>query len=635
MAELSRDSQQVLLAFGCYLIGVMIFGVISHRFITRSNFVKDYFVGGRGLGAWVLALTVAATAVSGGTFMGFPSLIYSNGWIMALWIASYMMVPLTAMALMGKRLNQVARISGAVTVPDVFRDRFNSPSLGLLCTSLILLFLTFNLVAQFKAGGLVLKEALSLPPPPATLQEAKVVGDKVVLKFESDGRVEEVKTPLPSKDAAFVSAKTDDERRVVNVLFQMKDKEVGKQIRFPSRKVDIPVFGWRIDQGYLFGLLLFAFTVIAYTTYGGFWAVTWTDVFEGLVMLFGIFLLAILAIRAVPGNAETGSTGLTAATEHLAKQDPSLVFGPGPGYFLTLGLAFSYFLMWSVTSPGQSSGMVRLMSFKDTPSLKKAMVLVAFYYVITYMAMLVIFICARAIFPTEYLRDMGSEGEPDSIMPAMARKVAPSPFLAGLLLAAPYAAIMSTVAAFLLLISSSLVRDLYQRAFHPKASQRRLKILAYLVTAVVGIVVMIASMNPPGFLQYIIVFTGAGQGASFLFPMLFALYWKRTTRQGALAGMLGGFLTLIGLYVLGWIDNRTQGDPSHWAQQIFSWIPGWGDKRSDNFAPLALFGAEPVAWGLGISFLLTFFVSRWTKPDANQAAKYFPDDSTPKPTVVG
>lgn len=628
MADLSHDSQQVLLAFGCYLIGVMAFGVISHRFISRSNFVKDYFVGGRGLGAWVLALTVAATAISGGTFMGFPSLIYTNGWIMALWIASYMMVPLTAMAMMGKRLNQVARISGAVTVPDVFRDRFNSPAIGLLSTSLILLFLTFNLVAQFKAGGLVLKEALSLPPPPATLLETKVTGDRLVLKFDSQGRTEEIKTPLPSKEAEFISAVANDDRRVVDVRFRMDGKDVPRQIRFPARKIDIPVFGWRIEQGYLFGLLLFAFTVIAYTTYGGFWAVTWTDVFEGLVMLAGVLLLAILAIRAVPDNPDTGSTGLSAATESLARQDQSLVFGPGPGYFLTLGLAFSYFLMWSVTSPGQSGGLVRLMSFKDSQSLRKAMVLVAFYYVVTYLALIIIFVCARAIFPTEYLRDMGSEGEPDSIMPAMARKVAPSPFVAGLLLAAPYAAIMSTVAAFLLLISSSLVRDLYQRAFRPKASQRTLKTLSYLVTAIVGIVVMIGAMNPPGFLQYIIVFTGAGQGCSFLFPMLFALYWKRTTRQGAFAGMLGGFVTLVGLYALGWIDNRTQGDAANWAQQIFAWIPGWGEKRSDNFAPLALGGVEPVAWGLGVSFLLTYFVSRWTRQDESQANRYFPSPAS-------
>ena len=76
------------------------------------------------------------TAISGGSFTGFPALIYTYGWVLALWIASYMVVPMTAMVWLGKRLNQVAGpVSGAVTVPDVFRDRFASPALGLVAPS--------------------------------------------------------------------------------------------------------------------------------------------------------------------------------------------------------------------------------------------------------------------------------------------------------------------------------------------------------------------------------------------------------------------------------------------------------------------------------------------------------------------
>src|SRR4051794_40429754 len=167
--DLSQDSQQVVLVFVCYLIGVMLLGIFSHRYLTRGSFVKEYFLGNRGLGSWVLALTVAATAISGGTFMGFPSLIYTNGWIMALWICAYMVSPLMTMAMLGKHINQVARISGSVTVPDVFRDRFQSPVLGVTATLLILIFLVFNLIAQFKAGGLVMKEAMRLPPSTAEL----------------------------------------------------------------------------------------------------------------------------------------------------------------------------------------------------------------------------------------------------------------------------------------------------------------------------------------------------------------------------------------------------------------------------------------------------------------------------------
>src|SRR5262245_9380328 len=127
--ELSSESAQVLVAFALYLVGVAALGVFAHRYMTKGSFVKEYFLGNRGLGPWVLALTIAATAISGGTFMGFPSLIYSKGWVMALWICSYMVVPLTAMVWLGKRMNQVARIGGSVYLPVVFRDSLQSPAL--------------------------------------------------------------------------------------------------------------------------------------------------------------------------------------------------------------------------------------------------------------------------------------------------------------------------------------------------------------------------------------------------------------------------------------------------------------------------------------------------------------------------
>ena len=534
---LTSESIMVLLAFIGYLASVTILGILSHRLVKKGNFVKNYFVGGRQLGAWVLALSVAGTAISGGSFTGFPSLIYTNGWVMALWIASYMVVPLTAMALMGKRLNQVARVSGSVTVPDVFRDRFNSPTLGLVATLLIFGFLVFNMIGQFKSGGMVLRTALGLP----------------------------------------------------------------------RHELNIPILGGVIDKGYLIGLFVFAFTVIAYTTYGGFWAVTWTDVLEGIVKIVGVTMLAILAVRAVSDVAVDGRvlSGLSAATERLRQQDSSLVEGPGPASFLPLSMAFSFFLMWSLSSAGQPSGMVRLMSFRDSQSLRKAMIVVCGYYVITYSCLVVIFICARAIFPTEFLKSHG--GIPDSVMPEMARRLAPHPIVAGLLLASPYAAVMSAVAAFLLMISSSLVRDIYQRSINPKVSAKTMKAVSYLVTTLVGVGVMIAALKPPDFLQYLIVFTGTGQSCSFLFPMLCCLYWKRATKRGVLAGMLGGGLTVLALYLIGWTCG--------------------GEGRHDPFAPYYLFGFDPLVWGLSISLIMCVCFTYLTRFDPAQAGRYFPTDS--------
>jgi SSS family solute:Na+ symporter/sodium/pantothenate symporter len=636
--ELSAESGPVLAAFGCYLLGVALLGVFSHRYLSRGSFVKEYFLGNRGLGAWVLALTVAATAISGGTFMGFPSLIYSNGWIMSLWIASYMVVPLTTMVLLGKRINQVGRIAGAVTVPDVLRDRFESPALGVVATLLLLLFLPFNLVAQFKAGGLVMREALGLRPAEAAFAGAEVdEKQNLIVKFRlPNGSEESQRTPLPSESARYLPDRTsvNSEEREVLVRFEADGRETTKRVKFPPARVTLPVTGWRLEQGYLFGLLIFALTVVAYTTYGGFWAVTWTDVLEGIVMLVGVVLMAFLAVQAVPplsvptgdGTGQAELHGLSAATAQLWQQDPRLVYGPGPNNFLPIGLGFSFFLMWSLMSPGQPSGMVRLMSFRDTPSLRRALVLIGGYYALTYLSLLVIFICARAIFPTEYLREIGSEGEPDSIMPAMIRHVtrplAGGSFVAGLLLAAPYAAIMSTVAAFLLMISSSLVRDLYQRTINPDVSEQSIKRISYLATALVGVVVVIGALNPPTFLQYIIVFTGSGQGCAFLLPMALSLYWRRATRQGMLASMVGGFLTLFGLYALGWIDSAREvgpGEPGPLQQFL-----DWGTRRPDAFAPLYVGGLDPLVWGLLTSATLAVVVSLLTRPDEVLVKKYFP-----------
>lgn len=623
--EMTSESWQILAVFLGYIVGVLALGVLSHKFLKRGSFVSEYFLGNRGLGAWVLALTVAATAVSGGSFMGFPSLIYTNGWVMALWISSYMVVALTVMLFLGKRINQVARVTGAVTVPDVLRDRFNSPALGLTATLLILLFLTFNLVAQFKAGGLVMKEAMQLRPPPAEFVGATVNEDHF-LEIRFAGHEKPFFTPLPTKTAEYLPERTevDQETRRVKVYFAEGEDILHKYVRFPAATVSVPLLGWEIEKGYLIGLILFAITVIGYTTYGGFWAVTWNDVLQGMVMLGGVLIMAVLAVRAVVPVESTGATGLNAATERLMAQDPALVYGPGPADFLPFGLAFSFFLMWSLNSPGQPSGMVRMMSFKDSRSLRRALVLVAIYYLLTYLAMMVIFTSARTIFPNQYLREIGSEGEPDSIMPAMARHLAGSPLLAGILLAAPYAAIMSTVAAFLLMISSSLVRDIYQRSINPNVSQRTMKVLSYTMTALIGVVVMIGAMNPPTFLQYIIVFTGTGQGSAFLIPMLLALYWRRATRWGVLAGMLAGALTVIGMYALGWMDNFTQSNPNHWLQQVFGWLPDWGRVRGDKFAPLAPGGFDPLVWGFSASLLAGLIVSWCGRPDPNQVNRYFP-----------
>jgi sodium/pantothenate symporter len=535
-------SPYTLVALGGYMAGVFLLGALSHKLLKRGSFLKEYFLGDRQLNAWVLGLTYVATSVSAGSFLGFPSLIYQHGWIMALWIAGYMVSGLVSKGVLAKRLNQVSRLSGAITVPDVLRDRFQSPALGLFASLFLLLFLVFNLVGQFKAGGLILQEAC--------------------------GGVH---------DTAFYQTSRNGVAAALTVANVWNEQDA------TSERGSLYGPGY---PDYILGVLIFAVTVVAYTTYGGFWAVTWTDVLQGIVIVVGAILLMILAMNKVGG--------LSAATAKLRDIDPQLIMGPGPDNFLPLGLAVSFFFMWTIGSMGQPVGMVRLMACRDTPTLRTALFMIGFYYALIYLPLVITFICARAIYPAEFT------SQSDRIMPVMALAVTQDmPLLGGLILAAPYAAAMSAVAGFLLLMSSSLVRDIYQRNINPDVSPRMVRCVSYITTAVVGIIVTIAAFHPPRFLQYLIVFTGAGMACTYLAPTVFVLYWRKATRAGALAGLVSGFVTVSLLYVLGWMGFGKEGQSG---------------PAAEPFAPVYLFNLDPVLYGLFVSFALGGVVSWFTTP---------------------
>jgi len=469
-------------------------GVVANLVTSKkAGFLQKYFLGNRSLGAFAVALTAAV--VSGGTFVGFPSLAYKHGWVIALWIASYMVVPLTVLGVLGKRIGQLARRTGAITLPDLLRERYGSPALGLLTSLLIMLFLTSNLIPQFKAGGVIMKMVLP----------ASTVGMVV--------------------DEATTTA----------------------------------------DVGYMIGLAVFAATVVAYTAYGGFLAAIWTDVFQSLVMALGVMILFPLAMMA--------SGGLAAATQAgIAQTDIGFAFGPGATKnFHPIGLAFSFFFMWAITGMGQPSTMVRLMSFRDSRTLRFSIIYMMIYNLVIYIPLIFIFIAARVIVP-----DLA---KPDEIMPSVVIKLA-NPYVAGLILAAPYGAVMSTVSGFLLIISSGLVRDIYQRFVRPLASEKEIEWASYTATVLVGLAVTIIALRPPEYLQLIIVFSSTGMAASFLMPVMLGAFWPRATHQGAILAMAAGALSTLGLYGSGYAMSGLT-----------------------SFVPYYLLGLDPCVWGLSASLL--------------------------------
>src|SRR5262249_55337351 len=252
------------------------------------------------------------------------------------------------------------------------------PTLGVMASVFLLIFLTFNLVAQFKAGGLIMRRACEGVQDTNLYRLARDATNEVILVAQ------DVESATPGKQGTLYDAGYPD---------------------------------------YVLGILIFAVTVVAYTAYGGFWAVTWTDVLQGLVIVARAMLLMVFALIRV------GSLG--EATVRLPEVDPALVTGPGPGDFLPLGMAVSFFFLWTIGSMGQPVGMVRLMACRDTPTLRSALFMIGVYYALIYLPLVVTFVCARALYPTEFLQ------EPDTIMPAMALALTEDwPLVGGLILAA-------------------------------------------------------------------------------------------------------------------------------------------------------------------------------------------------------
>jgi sodium/pantothenate symporter len=376
-------------------------GTQAQKAVERGGFVTGYFLGNRGLGAWALALT--ATVQSGGTFMGFPSLVYTYGWIVALWIASYMVVPITGFAVLGKRFAQLSRRTGAITVPDLFDARYGDQRVGLLASILIMAFMTFLMIAQFKAGALVMK--LAWP------------GNGSLALSETGG----------------------------------------------------------IDPAYLVGLAVFSVTVVAYTLIGGFLASVWTDLFQSVLMIVGV---AILFVAVVPAASQQGMQQPT--LDAMAATGPEYAFGPGfpkdgRPPFLLLGAAISFFFVWPIGGIGSPASMVRVMACKDNDTMRRSIVLLSCYNLLIYLPLVVICICGRALLP--------NVGHEDEIIPRLAlwstREWTGGSLVAGLILAAPFGAVMATVSTYLVVIASGVVRDVYQRMLRPQAGDTEIRRVSY------------------------------------------------------------------------------------------------------------------------------------------------------------
>ena len=121
-------------------------------------------------------------------------------------------------------------------------------------------------------------------------------------------------------------------------------------------------------------------------------------------------------------------------------------------------------------------------------------------------------------------------------------------WLAGIVLAAPLAAIMSTVDSLLILVSSSIVKDVYINYIKPDASEKSIKRLSFGVTTILGSIVFLLALNPPDLLIFLNLFAFGGLEAAFIWPVVLGLYWSYGNKYGAIASMVTGIISYIALH---------------------------------------------------------------------------------------
>lgn len=280
---------------------------------------------------------------------------------------------------------------------------------------------------------------------------------------------------------------------------------------------------------YGLGLIIFSFFTIFYTALGGFRAGIFNDAFQGIVMIAGALIL-LIAIVVYGG-------GFSALVDKLNAIDPALLTPQGPNHFLDFSFMTSFWILVCFGVIGLPHTAIRCMAYKDSKAVHQAILIGTIVLTVIMLTMHLSGVLGRAILPDLTV--------PDEVIPSLIIHILP-PTLAGIFLAAPLAAIMSTVNSQLLQLSSILVKDLYL-SIRPKTDKnsKKMRIFSISTTFVFGVIVIIASWNPPDMIIWLNLLAFGGLEAAFLWPLVLGLYWDKANRFGALASLISGTLSYL------------------------------------------------------------------------------------------
>ncbi|MFB3168215.1 sodium/proline symporter PutP [Neobacillus sp. 179-C4.2 HS] len=277
---------------------------------------------------------------------------------------------------------------------------------------------------------------------------------------------------------------------------------------------------------YKLALWVGAAVILSYTLFGGFLAASWTDFIQGILMFLALIIVPIVAIYELGGWNETVQKIGSIDPSHLDVYSGATVVG-------VISL-----LAWGLGYFGQPHILVRFMGLKSTKDVPKARLIGMIWMIFSLFGAVFVGFAGIAYFANSPLQN-------SETVFIMFSQVLFNPWVAGFLLAAILSAIMSTVDSQLLVSSSALANDFYKSLFRRNASKKEEMIVGRIAVLGIAIIAILLGYDPESKVLELVSYAWAGFGSAFGPVIILSLFWRRMTRNGALAGIIIGAVTVI------------------------------------------------------------------------------------------
>ncbi|MBP0983260.1 MAG: sodium/proline symporter PutP [Oscillospiraceae bacterium] len=302
------------------------------------------------------------------------------------------------------------------------------------------------------------------------------------------------------------------------------------------------LFNYLFGTDYTLSLTIGALIIISYTFLGGFFAVCWTDLIQGLLMFAALVVVPLVCIIQTPDIS---------AVQFVSDSTGEVI-----GNYLNLFQSADGSIAWTTILSGMAWGLgyfgmphilVRFMAIKSSDLIKKSRIIATIWVFITLGAAVLV-----GVFGYIFLHSEGNEallaeftalGDAEKIFMFLSGKLLPG-LIAGIVLAAILAAIMSTADSQLLVTASSVSNDMF-KLFKKDAKEKTLMWISRGTVIAIAVIAYFIALDPTSSVMGLVSYAWAGLGAAFGPAMLLSLFWKRMTMSGAVAGIITGGVSVV------------------------------------------------------------------------------------------